>query len=374
LFKQGKVAEAIACFKRAIQIHPRFAQAHYNLGEALGQKGKVDEAITSYRKAIQFDPQNVKAHTNLGETLRQKGKVDEAIACFRQAVEINPRDAGAHTNLGLALSDQGKEEEAIACYRTALEINPRLAYVHYNIGGCFLRLGKKAEAIASCRKAIELEPKHCLPHQLLGLALFQQGRFVEARDSTRRCLELLPESHPLRATVSPELQRCERMVQLERKLPSVLSGDVEPKGAERLEFARLCALKKLTASAARLASEAFDAQPRLTADMESQARYNAACWAALAAAGQGTDARRLPDKVALRLLLQALAWLRADLTAYRQLVERGNAQQRAEVGQRLRHWQRDPDLAGLRDSDPLTRLSAEEREACAELWAEVAEC
>jgi hypothetical protein len=40
--------------------------------------------------------------------------------------------------------------------------------------------------------------------------------------------------------------------------------------------------------------------------------------------------------------------------------------------QRLRHWQRDGALAGLRDHAALARLPAEERQACRQLWAEVA--
>jgi hypothetical protein len=36
----------------------------------------------------------------------------------------------------------------------------------------------------------------------------------------------------------------------------------------------------------------------------------------------------------------------------------------------MQHWQRDPDLDGLRDP-AATRLSADERQACQQLWGEV---
>jgi hypothetical protein len=42
------------------------------------------------------------------------------------------------------------------------------------------------------------------------------------------------------------------------------------------------------------------------------------------------------------------------------------------VSAALRHWQKDADLAGLRDKEALAKLSAEERAACANLWADVA--
>jgi hypothetical protein len=45
---------------------------------------------------------------------------------------------------------------------------------------------------------------------------------------------------------------------------------------------------------------------------------------------------------------------------------------RAAGQQALRHWQKDPDLAGIRDQEGLATLPSEERAACAKLWADVA--
>ena len=47
-------------------------------------------------------------------------------------------------------------------------------------------------------------------------------------------------------------------------------------------------------------------------------------------------------------------------------------QAKGEVRQSLGHWQRDPDLAGLRDPAGLAKLPPDEPEACRKLWAEVA--
>ncbi len=50
--------EAIACYKKAIELDPKLAKAHYNLGDALSGKGQVDEAIACYKKAIELDPKS----------------------------------------------------------------------------------------------------------------------------------------------------------------------------------------------------------------------------------------------------------------------------------------------------------------------------
>ena len=44
-----------------------------------------------------------------------------------------------------------------------------------------------------------------------------------------------------------------------------------------------------------------------------------------------------------------MAWFRAELAAYRRLVESGKREHQAQVRRRLKHWQRYPGLTGLRE-------------------------
>ena len=48
---QGKPAEALACYRRALELKPDYAEAHHNLGLALKDHGKLDEAVACYRRA-----------------------------------------------------------------------------------------------------------------------------------------------------------------------------------------------------------------------------------------------------------------------------------------------------------------------------------
>ena len=124
---QGKPDEAVACFRRALELKPDYAEAHYNLGNALKDQGKLDEAVACYRRALELKPDFAEAHNNLGIVLSDQGKPDEAIACYRRALELKPDYAGAHSNLGNILKDQGKPDEAAACFRRALELKPDCA-------------------------------------------------------------------------------------------------------------------------------------------------------------------------------------------------------------------------------------------------------
>jgi len=72
---------------------------HNNLGQALLQKGQVDEALAQFRRALEINPNYAEAHNNLAIALYQKGQVDEAIAQFQEALRLKPDYKDAQDNL-----------------------------------------------------------------------------------------------------------------------------------------------------------------------------------------------------------------------------------------------------------------------------------
>jgi hypothetical protein len=127
------------------------------------------------------------------------------------------------------------------------------------------------------------------------------------------------------------------MVALESRLPAVLRGDDKPKdAAEGLEFAVMANTTKQFGASARLYAESLGADPRLAGDVKAWHRYNAACSAALAAAGKGDDQPRLDEPEKARWRKQALDWLRADLVFWTKQANTGQSEAKALVSQRLR--------------------------------------
>jgi len=167
------------------------------------------------------------------------------------------------------------------------------------------------------------------------------------------------------------LAGAERAKRLAERLPAVLRGDDQPGDVnDQIGFAELCYGKKLHAAAARLFAQALSTDPALAADRRSQHPYNAACAAALAGCGKGED-NPAPDEAArLKLRQQALDWLKAEHAEWSKLME-GDSKVSKEVAQTLRHWQVDPDLAGVREPAGLMKLSEEERARWRALWDDV---
>src|SRR5262249_25493380 len=157
--------------------------------------------------------------------------------------------------------------------------------------------------------------------------------------------------------------------------PAVLEGKDQPKGAaEHLGFAQLCQIHhQRHAAAAHFYTEAFAEQPALAANLKAGHRYNAACAAALAGCGQGKDSSTIDDKEHARLRREALDWLRADLDAWRRLLDKEPDKVRPVIVQQMQHWLADPDFAGVRGPAALAGLPEAERPAWRRLWVDVAE-
>jgi tetratricopeptide (TPR) repeat protein len=410
LADKGQLDEAIAECREALRINKDYAGAHNNLGYVLLARGQLDGAIAAYREALRIQKDDAGVHSNLGNALRLKGELDEAIAECREALRINKDHAGAHNNLGIALADKGQLDEAIAAYRNALRIQKDHANAHNNLGDALRLKGELDEAIAECREALRIKKDFAEAHDSLGIALAvkgqldeaiaafrealrikkdyagahcnlanaleQKGQFAEALVSYRRGHEIGSRNPGWRQPSAQWVRNCERLVELDAKLPAILSGQKQPADpAERLALAQLCQLpcKKHYVAATRFYREAFAEKPQLADDLRVQPRYNAACAAALAGCGQGKDADQLDPKARARLRQQALDWLRAELATWHKVLEGDRSKAAAAVRQQMQHWLQDADFAGVRGPQPLARLPEAERSAWRKLWAEVEE-
>jgi serine/threonine-protein kinase len=373
LWENGRAAEAVRYHTAALALRPHNPGIFLNRGQALREAGELDAAIADYRQSLALAPEYAAAHTSLGTALMANGLLDEAIAECRQATRLKKDFAPFHSNLGNALRAKGRLDEAIAAYREAIRLKKDFAPAHCNLGSALIARGDLAGAIKALGRAIALDPKLAQAHGGLGQALLERGCFVEAAAATQRCLELLPPQHPARKLGEPQLARCEQMLALEEKLPRILRGAQQPTGAaERIELARFCSrYKRLNGAAARFYLEAFQAQPQLADDLGTSHRYNAACAAALAGCGQGKDAGKLDGEHRVRLRRQSLDWLRADLAAWRRLLDKEPDKARPVVAAKMRHWQQDADLAGVRAPQALAKLPEAERQAWQKLWADV---
>ena len=70
--RQRRLDEAIAYYKRAIELDGRYARAHTHFGSAFKDSGQQDIAIECYQRAIDTDPSYALAHFKLANHLTKK--------------------------------------------------------------------------------------------------------------------------------------------------------------------------------------------------------------------------------------------------------------------------------------------------------------
>jgi tetratricopeptide (TPR) repeat protein len=174
--------EAIAAYKKSLEIQPAFEDAHNNLGFALGKIGRHNEAIAYYRMALKIKPDLVEAHNNLGNSLAEIGKADEAIEHYEIALAKNPKHADAHNNYGIALAMKGKYDEAIRHFEKSLESKPDNAGAHSNLGNAYAVQGKFDEAMKHYFACLKIKPDDSQAHNNLANALSQKKRIEEAKE------------------------------------------------------------------------------------------------------------------------------------------------------------------------------------------------
>jgi tetratricopeptide (TPR) repeat protein len=90
---QGKVEDAIAECKRAIEVDPTFGNPYNDIGAYLIDLKRYDEAIPWLESAIaapRYDPRHF-PHFNLGRVYSAKGMITRARQCFQDALHIEPR-------------------------------------------------------------------------------------------------------------------------------------------------------------------------------------------------------------------------------------------------------------------------------------------
>ena len=175
----GRHDDAVESFRRAIDIDPNVAEAHFNHGLALKNKGDQAAAIDSYRRAIEIRPAYPEAFYNLGISLKAVGDLSGAIDCYRRAIEINPGYVRALRNLGNLLKSTGDFAGALECYKQEFRIQPNEANLNISLGDTLAALHRYDDAIDAYERALKIDPENLDAKGQLGVALMLVGKLEE---------------------------------------------------------------------------------------------------------------------------------------------------------------------------------------------------
>jgi Flp pilus assembly protein TadD len=118
----GNFAAAESHYRAALQGRPT-AETHNGLGYVLGQQGHTDEALAEFRKAIDVDARYTPAYNNLAEALARQGKFAEAEQYYERSLALKPSPA-VYNALGVVQGRLGKTDQAAEQFAKAKALDP----------------------------------------------------------------------------------------------------------------------------------------------------------------------------------------------------------------------------------------------------------
>ncbi len=159
---KGNIAEAIASYKKAIELVPEFPEAEFQLATAYKQTGKPDLAERSFLRAVELRGDWTLALAGLGSHLVDSGRFAEAEPHLVKAVELDAQNFPALSALTeLRLRTNSKPDELRKLLKTvsaaAVGVRPPVSIIAAR-GALENALGDKAAAKATFARVLELDP------------------------------------------------------------------------------------------------------------------------------------------------------------------------------------------------------------------------
>ena len=217
LYRQGRYhaerrtldgwSKAVACFRRALEIDPRYALAHVGLADAnivLANFGETEPAPAmaaarvASETALSIDSRLAEAHTSLA-AVRMLADWDWEAAehSFKEAITLGPSYPQAHHWYGRLLSHQLRFEEAMARMEMAIALDPVSPATHAAAGMVAFEGKRFARALTHLEDALELSENYPLALWQIGIVHVESGNHAAGFEFLGRAEKILPSSSRL---------------------------------------------------------------------------------------------------------------------------------------------------------------------------------
>ncbi|MDZ8260990.1 tetratricopeptide repeat protein [Nostoc sp. ChiQUE01b] len=153
----GRYEDAIIAYDKAIGIKPH-PLAYYNRGLVYGYLGRRQQAIADFKKVIEISPDYADAYISLGHEEYTSGNKNAALDYFNKAIQIAPYYAGGYFNRGIFRYYLEDKQQGINDLGKAIQLDPKNPYFYFRWGGIYYNEGDYQEAIRYYDKALKINP------------------------------------------------------------------------------------------------------------------------------------------------------------------------------------------------------------------------
>lgn len=207
LLAHGVYDQAIVAFGEVLELNPKSAEAHLNLGNAHFHKNDIETSIECFKKALEIDPTLVKAYGNIGSAYFKIEQYKSAIGYWLVAANINPKNATTYQNLGVAYQKLGIKNKAFRYFEEFAKYNNRtdansnkivamisngkkVAYHNLEAGATFQKQKQLVKAAQAYIKSIEAYPNLAKAHLNLGSIFYMNDNTDKAISCWEQAIKL----------------------------------------------------------------------------------------------------------------------------------------------------------------------------------------
>ena len=194
---RGHFDDAAVNMRQAISSSPTFWLGYVNLAGLLRLDGKLAEAEAAARKAVELAPKEQETHSALALVLMDKGDKDAALAEMKKGIDADPRDAGGHLELGRLLARMERFEDALSSFKTSAALNPNSEPL-VQAAGASKNLKRDSESLDYLRQAAQAEPANPTVWITLGEAELARNDLRRANEAFTKA-ESLDQQTPMSA-------------------------------------------------------------------------------------------------------------------------------------------------------------------------------
>jgi tetratricopeptide (TPR) repeat protein len=178
LVKVGKGEEAVERARALVAADPKDPDRYFTLGLAQSEQN-INDAIASFRRALELAPKHTLARYNLALALNRSDQLSASVDELKQALAIDPQPQ-IHYTLGVIYWHQGDFDRAVTELKAAIARQTNYPDAHYALGSVLKALKDWKGAADALRRAIAIRPDPAT-HYTLAQVLQQSGDEVGAR-------------------------------------------------------------------------------------------------------------------------------------------------------------------------------------------------
>ncbi len=166
-FNQQKFPQALAQYRRCLELDPGSAPAHYGLGLAYNALGDSEKSLFHYTEALRLNPDFADAHYKLAKMYESRNDLDKAEHHYRETIRLYPEHSLAWNDLGVVHAKRGDYETARKYFTKALAIDPDMAEAGVNLAQILAVGGQTGEAVRQLKQILQKHPDHEVARQML---------------------------------------------------------------------------------------------------------------------------------------------------------------------------------------------------------------